>query len=53
MGIAMSSGVIRDFAGPYYVSVSDTFVICALSLERMLQWWSYQSIHHLQILSYR
>ena len=22
MGIAMSSGVIRDFAGPYYVSVS-------------------------------
>lgn len=53
MGIAMSSGVIRDFAGPYYVSVSDTFVICALSLERMLQWWPYQSIHHLQILSYR
>lgn len=22
MGIAMTSGVIRDFAGPYYVSVS-------------------------------
>jgi len=22
MGIAMSSGVIRDFAGPYFVSVS-------------------------------
>ena len=37
MGIAMSSGVIRDFAGPYYVSVSDIFVICALSLEHTLQ----------------
>ena len=23
MGIAMSSGVIRDFAGPYYVSEDD------------------------------
>ena len=37
MGIAMSSGVIRDFAGPYYVSVSDTFVICALSLHYELK----------------
>lgn len=27
MGIATSSGVIRDFAGPYFVSVSDLILI--------------------------
>lgn len=30
MGIAMSSGVIRDFAGPYYVSVSILFCLFGL-----------------------
>lgn len=38
MGIALSSGVIRDFAGSYYVSVRMYFleVSCVLQLDDVL-----------------
>jgi len=32
MGIGTTQGIIRDFAGPYYVSVSCTIYLLSLSL---------------------
>lgn len=40
MGICTSSGVIRDFAGPYYVSVSYTCYFYIYFL--WLNWWYYR-----------
>lgn len=38
MGICTSSGVIRDFAGSYFVSVSIAFVVYLLDAKRESKW---------------